>query len=431
MRIIGIPPRSLIDEALSPLVLGVPAGAKIDVSLNLRAHRSVDWSSNAVFRADASGVVNLARDAPLLGTYTQADASGLWWSAEPIGATPRTDAHETDPILAELHVSTAGQPPQSVTFERISVGPGVCRVDLDGGGLEGAFLSPPTRSPRTSVLLLAGSSGGASVREAALLASRGFPALALGYFSYRSRPSRLCRQPLEYFAEALRWLQHRPECNGFGTVAVGHSRGGELALLLAATYPEVCGVVSLAGSGVVWGAIDAAASDEPAWTLHGQPVPHARLTLADIKSTLTSFSGPFAYAAAFRAALERHMGDAACIPVERIAGPLLLLSGSDDAVWPSEEFATMVMERLHSRGFPYARSHVVLAGAGHAIDTAPNLPSVTSMTHRLIPIDLALGGTREANGVASRTAWNLILQFLESTSERQSPSQDCHALAGV
>ncbi|MEO0900275.1 MAG: acyl-CoA thioester hydrolase/BAAT C-terminal domain-containing protein, partial [Bacteroidota bacterium] len=36
----------------------------------------------------------------------------------------------------------------------------------------------------------------------------------------------------------------------------------------------------------------------------------------------------------------------AVIPVEKIAGPILLLSGRDDQVWPSATMSDMMEERL-------------------------------------------------------------------------------------
>ena len=49
-------------------------------------------------------------------------------------------------------------------------------------------------------------------------------------------PPTLSNIPLEYFETAIEWLQHQPRLDG-GRIAVsGTSRGGELSLLLGATF---------------------------------------------------------------------------------------------------------------------------------------------------------------------------------------------------
>ena len=57
---------------------------------------------------------------------------------------------------------------------------------------------------------------------------------------------------------------------------------------------------------------------------------------------------------------------AARIPVERIRGPVLLLSGSDDGFWPSARFARKVQQTLQAHGHRWPVEHLVGEGAGHA-----------------------------------------------------------------
>ena len=46
---------------------------------------------------------------------------------------------------------------------------------------------------------------------------------------------------------------------------------------------------------------------------------------------------------------------AASIAVEKINGPVMVISGTDDQLWPSTRFSEMVIERLeaHDHPFPY------------------------------------------------------------------------------
>jgi pimeloyl-ACP methyl ester carboxylesterase len=190
------------------------------------------------------------------------------------------------------------------------------------------------------------------------------------------------RIPLEYFARAARWLRGA----GHGRVAVwGVSRGSEPALLLAASYPRLAGAV-IAGSpiSVVNGAFSWAhplPPGLPAWTLRGRPLPVARPA-----GDPASRGNP-----------------AAVIPVERIRGPVLLLAGAADKLWPSAACAAATMHRLaaHHDWFPHR--DLLLAGAGHAAGLA-------------FPCDAAstagLGGTRIATSAAETVACHAVLRFL-------------------
>ena len=48
----------------------------------------------------------------------------------------------------------------------------------------------------------------------------------------------------------------------------------------------------------------------------------------------------------------------ATIPVERINGPVLLISGEDDQMWPSRTLAEIAMERLRAHRHPYPDEHI-------------------------------------------------------------------------
>lgn len=63
--------------------------------------------------------------------------------------------------------------------------------------------------------------------------------MALAYFAVPGTglPAELVDIPLKDFAGALAWLRNQPAVDP-AHVALGASRGGELALLLAATYPQ-------------------------------------------------------------------------------------------------------------------------------------------------------------------------------------------------
>ena len=85
----------------------------------------------------------------------------------------------------------------------------------------------------------------------------------------------------------------------------------------------------------------------------------------------------------------------ATIPVEKINGPVLLISGEDDALWPSTQLAQIAMDRLAQYQHPFPDKHLHYAGAGHLIGE-PYLPTtaLASYYNPTVEKTLNVGGKR-------------------------------------
>jgi pimeloyl-ACP methyl ester carboxylesterase len=276
----------------------------------------------------------------------------------------------------------------------------------------GALYTPARAASGPAVLVLGGAEGGAPVAEAALLASHGHPALALAYvqgpaaaaagLDDEGLPPFLEGIPLEYFAHALAWLREQPGAGPGAPLVLGRSRGAELALLLGSTYPEaVAGVIAVSPSSVV----NPGSRMTPAWTLRGRPLPAVPLDPAKFRldEDRTSTSLPM-----FSAALSDPVAVArAAIAVERIRGPVLLVSGDDDQVWPSSRSAELAVGRLRSHGHPFPVDHLRYPGAGHLIG-----PPFWPTNLRIGRIGERYGGSPDATERANAAAWPRVLAFV-------------------
>jgi dienelactone hydrolase len=110
---------------------------------------------------------------------------------------------------------------------------------------------------------------------------------------------------------------------------------------------------------------------------------------------------------------------AAEIPVERINGPVLLISGTDDQVWPSSLLADMAVRRLRDRAHPFSVEHACYEGAGHGI-MPPHPYAFFGVTHFVHPVtghDFELGGTPELNAKASADSWGRIVTLFDERFE--------------
>jgi dienelactone hydrolase len=105
----------------------------------------------------------------------------------------------------------------------------------------------------------------------------------------------------------------------------------------------------------------------------------------------------------------------AAIPVERTKGPILLISGTYDGLWPSSQMSQFVMARLRANEHPYPYTHLQYERAGHFID-APHIPTTVTRTSNPFGEVLFVGGSPRPNAVANADSWPKVLQFLRGAA---------------
>jgi dienelactone hydrolase len=422
-RLVASPASALADARPDVQVTGGRPGGSVTVRARVDDSRRGTWRSEAVFTPTSTGAVDLASAQPNAGRYRTADPFGLLWSLErdPTPVPLVGFAGPSEPFDVELTAEVDGVAADHARIRRGFVGPGLRREPVGDDGLVGAFFSPADGTARPGVLFLGGSDGGLAEGAAALLASHGFSVLALAYFRAEGLPADLVEIPLEYFETALRWLKDRPSVAPGRLGAVGRSRGGELALLLAATFPAITAVVGYVPSGVVHAGITAspAAGGAPrsAWTHRGKPVPFVPPPLdgrSPPPAAPAPAESPLELTPLFLRALEdRAAVDAAAIAVERIQGPVLLVSGEDDRLWPSPVRAERAVARLAAHG--RRAIHLRYPGAGHMIGPVGLPATANTIVHPLRGRALALGGTPAGNAAAASDSWPRVVQFLRAT----------------
>lgn len=311
----------------------------------------------------------------------------------------------------------------SRTTSRVIRDRAVCRAH----GIAGVLARPASGTER-AVVVIGGSEGGMHERDAVALAEEGFAALALAYFGAPGVPSALVDIPLEYFTRALDLL----EAQGFGPGSIGllgGSRGGEAALLVGSRDERVGSVVSVVGSGVVTAGIDYAAGrldailrmSGPAWTVGGEPLPFLPYDVTDELAQTIERHEPVALRDGFAAlptdpaALER-----VSIPVERIRGGVLLVSGGDDQMWDSPAYSGVAADRLRRADHPYPWADVVLDGVGHMI-AGP--PGGVATSHGPGPgVVFRYGGDPVMTARARAETWVRTTGFLRYTLPREEPA---------
>lgn len=429
-RLDFLPDTALVDEE----VLLVASGLRPQEEVTLRFAATVvgqRYTSHATFLADNRGTVNLASAAPIRGTYAGTDPMGFFWSMvrdttqELLpGPPPGLDQEVPRPDPVQVTAEVDGHPVASGVLWRRYARDDVRARFVRENGIVATFYEPPGPGPHPAVLVLGGSSGRIPHETARLLASHGYAALAAAYFGTEPLPPSLSLIPLEYFGTCLRWLRGRTSVDGTSLAILGTSRGGELALLLAATYPDVKAVVAYVPSHVVWrGCCDSVSMSRSAWTWRSEPLPfvpeleHERIIDKYPRNSAPLPLHRFLANLGNTEAVER-----AAIPVERIRGAVLLISGRDDKIWPSTHMAEQVVARLKRYGFSYPYAHISYEDAGHAIGQ-PYRPTTALPTafHPVFRVERPMGGTPAGYARAEADSWQHVLRFF-STNLSNVPS---------
>jgi dienelactone hydrolase len=206
---------------------------------------------------------------------------------------------------------------------------------------------PKTHHTVPVVIAFGGSEGGLSTGNSSgeMLAPNCIAVLGLAYFKETGLPATLDQIPLEYFIDAIDYVS-RAQGIDAARIGIGSgSRGSEAALLVASMDARIKSVVVATPSEVAWSGMATAKS---AWTYQGTDVPALSLDGAQSLPQLKRFEN----------ALDNiENGRKYRIPVERINGPIFLISAENDQIWPSRRMSEDVVKYLRLQNFRFQVRH--------------------------------------------------------------------------
>ena len=425
------PETALIDVPRRIVVSGLRDGEIVEIASESTHSDGSVWRATAQFPATADGVVDVATQSPIDGSYQGVSAMGLVWSqieVSPPDGRPRERASVVAPRVVKLVASSRdGMSVAHASFKQLYVPEGVVRREILEDGLSGVLFLPAGPGPHIAIMIMNGSGGGINEPRAALYASRGYAALALGYFRCPGRPDYISNTPLEYFQKGLGWIRKNVRPMHDFVAISGQSRGGELVLLLASMFPdEVSAVMAYVPAAYIHSgqsAADPALGRESAtWTLDGKPLPHLwENNRTGAWAPYDAGPTPKRLEYALLTALADHRAtERARIPVEKIKCPILLIHGTDDGWWPTDYHCDVIEETLAAVAHSPPVTRLRFPGAGHLI-VFPHVPTTTiCQAHAISGILSTNGGNARDNAVANEEAWAGALKFLENVIAAKS-----------
>lgn len=242
--------------------------------------------------------------------------------------------------------------------------------DVRQDGLFAHLYLPAGSGPFPIILAVGGSEGGFITGDAfgRMFPQEGVAVLGIAYFGVPGLPPAIDRIPLEYFIRAIDYIERHPALDANRIAIVGGSKGAELALLLASLDARIHAVCAIVPSHVVWQSARLANRPSPSWTFRGSPMP-----FVPYKGSLMPDSKRIADLFELSLRNERAVA-AATIKVENINGPILLISASEDEIWPSKVMAEAIVVRLAHHDFAHAHRHLTYrTGHGFSRDLAPEV----------------------------------------------------------
>ena len=244
---------------------------------------------------------------------------------------------------------------------------------LKQDGFVGSLYKPDKDLYTGKVLIVFSGSDGSfklSRRLATVFQSHGLTALALAYVMEEGLPDRFYHVPIDLLEMAAKRLHDM----GYEKVGLwGISKGAELALTAGSLLPGlVNAVVAVAPISTVCQGFAKKKGIRVlpggSWSFHGEELPYTRfgcdkfpfgqvLKKSLVARELTMYD-------LYLSIVQKPNPDAV-IQVEKITGPVLLISSKMDTMWTSELAAKQVMDRLRRYGFQYRYRHLSYDHGGH------------------------------------------------------------------
>lgn len=404
-----------IDAKLAIRVTNLQPVEVVTVKAEMRDNVGQLWQSFAEFTTDSAGEIDLAIAKPLSGTYEEPDQMGLFWSMSPVEGMERGERTPLQPLTTTLFLMRGEEVVARTSITRAVISSNVQTQAVGEQGLVGSFFFHPESGPLPTILVLGGSEGGLSVNNAALLASYGFNTLALAYFAREDLPDELIDIPIEYIENAIDWLSNHPHVNHSKLGIFGISKGGELALVVSSLSSKIKAIVAYVASGVVYPGLSSGRKGS-SWQYQGHSLPFAAGEIPqDVQQEVEKarqIGEPISWRKTYQFWAKGE--EQAEIAVENSKGPILLISGGDDQLWPADLLSEQVINRLRRHGYPYDYRHINFPKAGHSFGV-PGLPTSQATRTPYGNGNLLLGGTPKDQATAQFDAWKSVVAFLKKS----------------
>ena len=378
------------------------------------------WDAYATFIADEYGNVDLGNTTPIDGTYKTCNAMGLFYSMK-VKENKRgkliqklSDISENRKCTITCTVERDGKVITSKDHTRVFCDETIESVDVVEKKLLARYFTSKNNMKRPAVIVVSGSDGRIEKAQAIaeIFAMKGYSALAVCYFGLEGTSKDLNCVPLEYIENAITWLKKQDTVNKDKIAMYGRSKGGEMVFLAASIFPDITCVIAnmpscYAYEGIKKGGLPARHSS---WMYKGEEISCLKFSCSIILQLvikmLQNREGALSWM--YKKLIDEGNTDEATIAVNKINGPILMISSESDSIWPSKMHSEMAMKLLEKSNFKYEYKHITYEKSGHML-TVP-FQSIPRLKGSKVDID--------SWAKANIDAWNETINFLEKWAKK-------------
>lgn len=403
-----VPEKSFIDETVDIKVSGLPKNQKVLIRAVSKDYYCINagmveqgknsvWESYGIYITDDNGNVDLKNTAPIEGTYKNCNSMGLFYSMrikELQKCTPPQKLYEVNENRSYNIFFTVEINNHVLAFQkhtRLFCDKNIKSETIVSKNLVARYFTSNEIKKRPAIIVVSGSDGRIEKAQAIseIFATRGYSALAVCYFGMEESSSYLNKISIEIIKNAINWLKMKDTVDESHIAIYGRSKGGELVLLAASLFKELnCVIANVPSCYVYEGLKNALPSHHSSWMYQNKEIPYLKFSiflliqvaikkLVGQKNTMSWM---------YKNLIEKGNTNEAAIAVEKINGPILMLSSASDDIWPSLLHCEIVSKRLSKKRFKYNYKHCTYEKAGHML-TLPfqSIPSLQKCRGNLEP----------------------------------------------
>jgi dienelactone hydrolase len=421
-----IPEISKADESVSIKIIGLQPNQKVTIRALSNDYYCINasisevgdkakWESYAIFQADEAGIIDLENIKPIEGTYKNINKMGLFYSMSVREnhkhkvATCLNDISINKSHTINFQVESNGKIIASKAHKRIYCDETIKSVDVVEEKLLARYFISKDNIAKPAVIVLSGSDGRIEKAQAIaeLFAMKGYSALAVGYFNLDGTKKSLNRIELECIENAISWLKRQANVDNSKIGIYGRSKGGEMALLAASMFSDISCVIANTPSCYVYEGlkVNNFPSKHSSWMYKELEIPYVKFNSFILIRTLIKMllkkEGVIAWM--YKKLLEKDVTSEATIKVDKINGPILMISSEKDAIWPSKMHCEVAMQLLKESHFKYEYKHITYEKSGHML----TIPYQSIYPSNKYPEDI------DSFGEANVNCWKETINFLD------------------
>lgn len=378
------------------------------------------WESYATFSADEYGNIDLENALPIDGTYKNCDKMGLFYSMQPKQIHKSKliqrlgDIVENRSYTLMFQVESNGKIIASKAHKRIFCDETIRSEDAAQDKLLARYFTSKYNVPKPTIIVLSGSDGRIEKAQAIaeLFAMHGYSALAVCYFGLEGTNESLSCIELECIENAINWLKKQATVDKNKIGIYGRSKGGEMVLLAASMFKDITCVIANTPSCYVYEGIKNSKlpSHHSSWMYKGEEIPYLKFSfhiiLRLIIKMLKKEKGALSWM--YKKLIEEGDTDKATIALEKISGPVLMISSLADEIWPSKKHSETACSLFEKSHFKYEYKHITYAKSGHML----TVPFQSIYPSEKCPYDV------ESWAKANVDSWNETIKFLEKWASK-------------